>query len=119
MKIEDLWFRFALSFQFKSIELLKYSIWLHIISVFTSAQQFENQFFLPSALHLEPYPHYLVPYAMRLALCPLHYALHGLAPGPQSPGYCDPLLFSGRLYYFKAGIFHSGNNRFLILRYNP
>jgi len=28
LKIEDLWFRFALSFKFKSIELLKYSIWL-------------------------------------------------------------------------------------------
>jgi len=50
MKIEDLWFRFALSFQFKSIELLKYSIWLHIISVFTSAQQFENQFFFTFSL---------------------------------------------------------------------
>jgi len=28
LKIEDLWYRFALSFPFKSIEFLKYSIWL-------------------------------------------------------------------------------------------
>jgi len=27
LKIEDLWYRFALSFQFKSIAFLKYSIW--------------------------------------------------------------------------------------------